>query len=363
MNSERIEEAAARWFARRESGTWTEDDQVDFEAWLMHDPAHRIAYIRLDAAWSHAARMKALGAGVPPGVIPPRRSWGDTRFFGVAPAKTNPQLAVESPEEPGPQPRGRARASGNKEGHTRRRRMRLFAIAATALLALSGGIYVYTTGIFAGEQYTTKVGGLDTVPLADGSRVTLNTDSRIRVALAAKEREVQLERGEAFFVVAKDPRRPFVVEAGDKRVIALGTQFSVLRNGDDIRVVVTEGKVRIEDVSSPGSADVLVSAGSIAQTANAQVLVRTQATPEVEQLLSWRSGYVAFRDMALADAVAEFNRYNTRKILIEDPSIAAIRIGGNFRSNNVDAFLSLLQRGFPIIVEQNDDEVILKRRP
>ena len=200
---------------------------------------------------------------------------------------------------------------------------------------------------------------MDTVPLADGSHVTLNTDSRIRVALEAKERRVDLDRGEAFFDVAKDPARPFIVQAGDKRVVAVGTQFSVRRDHNDIRVAVTEGKVRVEDASSP----VVLTAGSVARTANTEVLVHEAAGAEVEELLSWRSGYVVFRDTALADAVAEFNRYNTRKIIIEDPAIAAIRIGGNFRSNNTDAFLWLLQSGFPVTVEETHDQVVLKRRP
>src|SRR6266436_3987725 len=86
--SERIEELASRWFARRQSAAWTDVDQTTFDAWLEEHPAHRIAYIRLDAAWNHAARLKALGAGVPAGVIPPRGSWGDTRFSNPTSAET-----------------------------------------------------------------------------------------------------------------------------------------------------------------------------------------------------------------------------------------------------------------------------------
>src|SRR5882762_3576489 len=367
MKSERVEELASRWFARRQSAAWTDADQATFAAWLEEHPAHRIAYIRLDAAWSHAARLKALGASVPPGVIPPRGSWGDTRFSSGASAETSethPAPAITDGDL-SPSPR------------ERRRRVRFLAMAASAALALFGGLYVYSTGLFSGTRYSTRIGAMDTVPLADGSHVTLNTDSRIRVALEAKERRVDLDRGEAFFDVAKDPARPFVVQVGDKRVVAVGTKFSVRRDHDDIRVAVTEGKVRVETASSrlrvkkgegseapqgAGTAEVVLTAGSVAQTAKTDVLVRDAVGTEVEELLSWRTGYVVFRETALADAVAEFNRYNTRKIIIEDPSIAAIRIGGNFRSNNTDAFLWLLQSGFPITVEQSDDRVILKRR-
>lgn len=355
MNSERIEEAAGIWLARRLRGSWTEAEQAEFAAWLGEDTAHRIAYLRLEAAWNHSARLQALGAGVPPGIIPPRRSWGDRLFFELKSASAR-----------------HMNASGQW-----RFRAKFLTVAATVLLALSGIAYVYDTGLFAGDRYSTRVGAVDTVPLSDGSHVTLNTDSRIHVALAPTERRIDLDRGEAFFEVAKDPSRPFIVEIGNKRVIAVGTKFSVRRYGDDIRVVVTEGKVRVETKSpsshdrdgagtaSPredGSGEILVTAGSVAQTANSEVLVHQPAKPDVDGLLSWRSGYLMFHDTALADAVAEFNRYNTRKIVIEDPSIAGIRIGGNFRSTSMDAFLWLIQSGFPITVEQNDDQVILKAR-
>jgi transmembrane sensor len=83
---------------------------------------------------------------------------------------------------------------------------------------------------------------------------------------------------------------------------------------------------------------------------------------EAEQRLSWRNGFVAFHETTLAEAVAEFNRYTARKIVIEDTSIAGLRIGGNFRSNDADAFLWLIQRGFPITVEQDGGRVLLKER-
>jgi transmembrane sensor len=234
------------------------------------------------------------------------------------------------------------------------------AVAAGLLLAVAGGVYTYKDVLFPSDGYSTKVGDLNALSLADGSQITLNTNSHIRVALEPKQRRIELDKGEAFFEVAHDPNRPFVVESGNKRVIAVGTKFSVRRDHDDIRVAVTEGRVRVEDIK--GSSDVFLGAGSIAQTANTEILVKEHATPEVEQLLSWRSGYLVFRDTTLADAVAEFNRYNTRQIIIEDPTVSAIRVGGNFRSNNTDAFLWLLQQGFPIAVEDTGDKVVLRHR-
>jgi transmembrane sensor len=348
--SERIEEAASRWFARREGGTWGEADQAELEAWLAKETAHRIAYIRLEAAWNYAARMKALGAGVPAGVIPERRMWGDQIFFKGLANDGYPSVVAPAPIEP-TEPRGKGRRS-------------MWAVAASVVLALAATAWVWTTGMWAaGDRYSTRVGAINIVPLADGSHVTLNTDSRIRVDLEQKRRRIELDRGEAFFEVAKDSTRPFVVVAGDKRVIAVGTKFSVRREGNDILVAVAEGKVRVETSNALGGSDVpLLAAGDVAQVTANEVLIREHAEAAVEDALSWRKGYLVFRGKTLADAVAEFNRYNTRKILIEDPSIASIRIGGTFQPNHTEGFLWLLENGFPITVERKEHEAVLRRR-
>jgi transmembrane sensor len=208
------------------------------------------------------------------------------------------------------------------------------------------------------SSYRTPVGGLASVPLADGSKVTLNTDSQIRVTVNRQERRVELERGEAFFDVAADPNRPFVVQAGGKKVIVLGTKFSVQREADDLKVVVTEGKVRIESAGPPQA----VVAGTVARASDAGVLLQPEGVAEAEESLSWRTGTLVFHDETLADAVAEFNRYNTHKIVIEDEAVGSYAVAGSFRADNVDAFVRLLARGYPLRVEQRDDELVIKAR-
>jgi transmembrane sensor len=353
MNSEAIEEVAARWFARRMAGAWTDADQAQLDAWLNEATEHRIAFVRLQTAWKQAARMKALGAGVPPGAIPARASWADAPFFGrrqssapTAPPSTMDLLHTKESREP------RRRRFGGK----------YLAIAATLLLASVMSLYFYSTQ-WSIPRYSTGVGGLDIVPLEDGSQVMLNTNSRIRVALTETERRIELDKGEAFFEVAKDRQRPFVVLAGDRRVVAVGTKFSVRRHDNGVEVIVTEGRVRLESSdNSPAQPATQLDAGAIARTANSAVMVKAQSPADVEQFLSWRSGYLRFRDTALADAVAEFNRYSKRKIIIADASISSIRIGGNFRTDSEEAFLWLLQNGFPVVVEQAEEQVVLKAR-
>lgn len=351
MTADRIETEAADWLAKRLSGLWAEADQAAFDTWYA-DIGNRVAFVRLETAWRQSRRLKALGAGVPKGVVPPRQSWGDVRFPGgvtaSVPAEPSSQMSLFGHPVP------------------KRSRTPRWVAAAAILLVFAPGLYFYTSGLFSGDRYATPVGGLNDVHLVDGSKITLNTNTRIRVRLSQAERRIDLDRGEAFFEVAHDPARPFIVYAGNKRIMAVGTKFSVRRESDDVEVVVTEGKVRLanaEGGSETGAQpETLLPAGTLAKTRKAAVLVHQESAPETEAHLSWRNGYVVFKDTTLQDAANTFNRYSTRKITIGDSQIANIRIGGNFRSNNVEAFLSLLKDGFPINVEEKEDEVVLKPR-
>jgi transmembrane sensor len=272
-------------------------------------------------------------------------------------------------------------------GNTRSRRVgrRPALIAAAATILLVVGVGAYLALVPGGDRYVTPVGGLASVPISDGSKVTLNTDSEIRVAMTHTERRVDLDQGEAFFEVAHDPTRPFIVHAGNKRVIAVGTKFAVRRQGDDVRIVVTEGKVKLEAdalaasprgsavptdpaTGDPGSSSgstrnaesaTLLTAGTIARARDAGVLIQQRPLPEVEDYLSWRSGFLTFRETSLGDAVAEFNRYNERQIVIDDPQIAAIRLSGKFRSTQFEAFVRLIEDGLPIRARYTDGRIVL----
>jgi transmembrane sensor len=326
-----IDAIAGDWLARRDSGQWTDEDQRRFEDWLNESPLHRVTYLRLEHVWERSERLKALGAGVPRGVIPPANRWNLSPFFE------------------------------QRESAPTRRAHGLRALAAGIVLAAGfAAAYHFWP---SGSSYSTPIGGLASVPMADGSNVTLNTNSEIRVSVTQKERRIDLEHGEAFFQVAHDEMRPFVVHAGDKRVIAVGTQFSVRREADDIRVVVTEGKVVVKTGAGdgPGSTE-SAAAGTIAQASDAGVLLQTQQLAAAEEALSWRHGVLVFRQMTLAEASAEFNRYNARKIVIEDPAVASLRVAGSFRANNVDAFVRLLERGYPLHVEERNDGFFLSAR-
>jgi transmembrane sensor len=329
---EAIETMAAQWLARQDSGNWTAKDQAALDHWLEESTAHTVAYVRLEAAWARADRYRVLGAGVPAGQIPTPEEFELSSFF-----------------------------SGRRPPQVRHRVPRFRSLAASIVLVL-GAAAAWYLWPFAGPDYKTPVGGTASVPVADGSQVILNTDSAIRVSLSDTERHVQLDQGEAYFEVAKDPARPFVVSAGNKRVVAVGTKFSVRRLGNDIRVSVTEGKVRIEEgpflAGAPESMS-LVAAGNVASTRGGAILVQHELLAEVEESLSWRNGYLTFHEVTLRDAVAEFNRYNSRKIMIEDPAVGVIRLSGKFRTTEYEAFVRLLEDGFPIQGRRLHDQIVL----
>jgi transmembrane sensor len=378
--SSQTEEQAAHWLLRRDNTGWNEADQQALDAWLESSTANTVAFVRLEAAWQQTQRLKAFSAGTARGAVPSPGDWQFTPFFDERHSGAAP--VTDAAPAPGASPA--------------RRRTRLYrTLAATLVLGLIAGTTWYFSP--AGPTYQTPVGGTQSVPMSDGSNVTLNTNTRIQVALTDKERHVQLERGEAFFEVAKDPNRPFIVSAGSKRVIAVGTKFSVEREVDKVRVVVSEGTVRIEDATASRGANsarssgagankagtavlpegesraaggeglagegVMLSAGSVARAQGDSVLVQDKPLPEViEEYLSWRSGYLIFHDVPLAAAVAQFNRYNTRKIQIDDSAVASIKVSGKFRSTNFEAFVRLLEDGFAIRAQTTDDQIILTKR-
>jgi transmembrane sensor len=373
-DSLRVEEAAAAWLARRDRDEWTAADQAEFTQWLHASTAHRVAYLRLKSAWEQAHRLRAIGAGAMPGVVPPAGEWRRSPFFERQAATTTSDPATANIDNAldGARPGTRSKASAvdplgapthqsrfapRRRGlHWTRSASRALAASVLFAIAVGSGWYFWPQP----SVYRTDVGGLQSVPLSDGSQVTLNTASEIRVAVTDTERRVTLARGEAFFEVAKDAKRPFVVSVANKRVIAVGTKFSVRREADNVRVVVTEGRVRVERIGGQQGPAEQLSAGTVARAGDAGTLVQEKPLAEAEEYLSWRTGFLVFRDSTLGEAVAEFNRYNTHQIVVEDPAVAAIHVGGSFRSNNVDAFIRLIEQGLPVRAERSDDRIVLK---
>jgi transmembrane sensor len=351
-NHRAIEECAARWLARRDGDEWSAEDEARLTAWLNEATAHRVALLRLENVWDGARRARALSA-FPPGVVPPASKWRRSPFFhpfGSVIARKSPRL----------------RFSGWRT-----------AAAGLMLMAALGTLAHIFHWFGPAGVYSTPVGVISSVPLPDGSGVTLNTASRIRVEFEPKARLVVLEKGEAYFAVKRNPARPFIVIAGDQRIVDLGTQFSVRRDPAGLRVIVTEGTVKLvaprpsalDSIGSfplsrlplPVDIGVPLSAGTVATAHAGDLLVHKESIREAEAMVSWREGYLTFDDTTLATAVAEFNRYNVRQIVIEGQEVAGIRISGTFRPTDSEAFVRLLHEGYAIDVHQTGEKITLRK--
>lgn len=192
-------------------------------------------------------------------------------------------------------------------------------------------------GIGGGTTYGTRVGEQSREALADGSVIVLNTASTSRVDLTSSRREVNLERGEALFSVAKDKRRPFIVTAGPIRVEAVGTAFTVRRFETGARVVVTEGSVRAWSELNPDRF-ISIEAGQRAfladETGASDAVTQSGG---IDEALAWRRGMIALDGMTLVEAAAEFNRYNSRQVAIDERFVDK-RLVGWFEARDIDGF-------------------------
>jgi transmembrane sensor len=313
-------EQAARWFGRVRAGL-NERDQAAFAAWLEAYPANRGAYEDVTRAWDF------LGAASSEPAIVAMRS----EALSVTPRR-RPSLTV------------------------------LSAAAALVLTLMStAGFYAFRLMHPSGQSRVaaavstilqTAVGERSAATMGDGSVITLNTNSKVRITLDERSRNVTLLAGQAFFQVAKDKSRPFTVTAGDRQVIALGTQFDVRVQSQGIRVALLEGWVTVRPVPSStaggkGGSPVILNPGQLL-FADKHTGRATIQSSDVAGLLSWREGRVRFEETPLADAVAEMHRYTATPIRITDPRIAGLRISGAFRVGQSGSFVSSITAVFPV---------------
>jgi transmembrane sensor len=391
-----FEAQAAAWLVRREAPHFSAADQAEFEAWANADPRHRATFVRLEAAWRRADRLRGLKPldGTVDEDLLSRSPFArldeysasagtkDSRLEPAVPPSVAP--ADESPLEKSAIRRLAADAFSvpAEEEHSRRPRRWLVPLATAAVLAIiaiGAGLWMSKSSTDGWQRYATEYGVLTRIVLADGSIVHLNTNSVMLTRLSPNHREVVLERGEALFKVAHDASRPFDVQAAGTTVRAVGTEFSVrLREPTekttgqkDVEVLVKEGRVAIDPpkqqleqaAALPPSVSMLSAGETVtisASRAAVQVSVQKVAETEVDKKLSWTEGRLWFERQRLADVVAEFNRYNRRQMVIADPAIADLRIGGGFEATDPESFVAALERTFGIraFPEADDPDVI-----
>jgi Fe2+-dicitrate sensor, membrane component len=210
------------------------------------------------------------------------------------------------------------------------------AMAASVLVAVCLGWWLTFS---PAEQFQTKVGEQRSVVLADGSRVTLNTASRIEVRLQAKHRVVELLQGEALFEVAHDEQRPFDVHMGNIAVRAVGTQFNIDRRAARTVVTVLEGRVAVV-AGVHGNLPVLSAADQV--TVDAAGLSTLQRDVNLTEAIAWTQHQLVFKHRLLGEVAAEFNRYNVGQIEIRSAALRAEEVTGTFRTQDVESFLAVL---------------------
>lgn len=416
MNTQ-IYDEATDWLVRNREGTLDPHDKRRFDMWLRKSPQHVCAYLEMSKVWEDVsfidpnlnasaeeliARARAeanvFPLAVPAPAEPRIREAENLPIAPIAPLERDGRQTPHS-RFAFEQRKGRA---NSREGETflraRGHRPALAAVAASMLLAVVTGTWFFTQR----NTYTTGIGEQRSIVLSDGSTIQLNTGSRVRVRYSDAERDVDLLEGQALFRVAKNHDRPFVVDTNGARVRAVGTEFDVYRKYGGTVVTVIEGKVAVlgkphalsTSADSAGEAPsvpvsgivpmrpapptptplvraaipdaIYVTAGeqltvSAVIPANAEIQVPTPKPANVAAATAWTRRSLEFDSTPLREVAEEFNRYNVRKLIIADPSLSDIRIGGTF-SSDPGLLVRFLRKQPELVVEETDQEIRISRK-
>jgi transmembrane sensor len=307
----------------------------------------------------------------------------------------------------------------------RNRSTRRWAPAVAAFLVVCAVGVLTAYGIWFANDYQTGVGEQRVVRLADGTLVSLNSDTRIQVGVTQNRRRVTLARGEAYFEVTHNPERPFVVSVGNHDVTALGTTFLVRFDSDRTAVTLVEGKVTVSNVALPLSAQPpedssatasrteVSDGGSAVQPSSSEASRRTTVrqtigatagrflsessprqgadnaagsaqivtlepgerlelnrdstpildSPRIDAVIAWRRGEVVLEKTSLADAIAEMNRYQNEKIVLDSPDIGQLRISGIYRVGDISGFAQTIANLYHLHVTEQGNEMRLTGKP
>jgi transmembrane sensor len=246
------------------------------------------------------------------------------------------------------------------------RTIKIGAAAAALVASVIGatGLYLCRHDLityFNTQIYQTDIGERRVVALPDGSRISMDSDTRIGVMYLKKERSITLERGRSRFDVAHDSTRPFTVTAGPQTVEAVGTSFDVERLQSTVLVTLIQGQVVIKNVAMTAVEAISLKAGEELVVARNVRPAIVAADPQVAR--AWESGRLLFRDEPLGDAVARVNRYTAHPIMI-DPSIASIRFSGVFNAGDISSFVSAVTSYFPVEASTTEtNSILLQPRP
>ena len=318
LTRDEIEARAADFLERRRFWDWTAQDDASLQAWLDDSITHRVAYLRLAAG---AARLERLAA------LRPQRQ---------AKLAADTQLGIL-------------------------RRLMFPVLAGASALGLVTLLGIVALAYFlhpSDHAFATEIGGRALLKFADGTQIEVNTDTALHYRMTTDERVVWLDRGEAYFRVAHDPAHPFVVFAGSHRVTDLGTEFLVRRAANELEVSLVTGRAELSS-DDPRAAKALLTPGDDAIATPQSFAIVKKSQQQMADELSWQRGVVVFRHAPLADAVEQFNRYNLTKLVIADSRAGRLRVGGEFKTNNLADFLQLAQLVLKLHVEKKGADIWL----
>lgn len=302
---ELIRAEAAAWLARLRSDSVGPEDQAGFQAWLARDARHGQAFEAITATWDAVGGLK---------LERPMRP-----------------VAAEGPHRRGVLIGG------------------VLAIAAAG----AGAAYWYRD---RPEVYATARGEQRRLLLGDGSRLVLDTDTQITVRLEKERREITLDRGRAYFDVAPNPHRPFVVAAGTHEVVALGTAFDVTFKSGIVSTTLEHGQIAVSGDTSELNDYVLSPGDRIVFAADGET---TRDRPDIALTMAWRTGRLGFDRETLAAAVAEMNNYSSRPLVIGDPNISNLVISGLYNAGDNEAFAKSVEALLPVAAEIGPKKIVL----
>lgn len=349
-----IQEAAALWIITMDNRPLSQEEQATLRAWLLASTSHRKEFIDLARVWEQLDLLASYGLDV----------------INDADSSSDPAVI-----------------HGGKTGL---KSWPGFAAAATIALCALGVVLINypqdipgqnlnaQSAIIAPQIFSTAIGELRDLSLGDGSVIKLNTNTRISVLLGKTERRIELLQGEASFSVAKDVQRPFVVYTPEGSVTAVGTAFNIRLDQSEANIVVTEGVVSVKPSRPETTSGIKqlatkarelvtsipvpmkVSAGHRVQMSEkSRAAINKVEKSLLDQELAWHSGMLSFANTPLREVIAEVSRYTAIKIIIDDPEIARMPVGGYFKAGEIPAMLEVLQLSFGIKVTHLPNATIL----
>jgi transmembrane sensor len=309
------------WMARLHSADRNRQVEEGFRRWLNSDPRHARAFECMTDIWSTVSELPA------------------GRFSRVGPRSGAFMQRSRAPLEP-----------------------RRWVLAAAAIATLAVGAMGYWR--MHSPTYETDIGAQRTVELRDGSRMILNSDTRVKVAYTDHAREIHLQKGEAQFDVLGNPRRPFTVVAGDRRITALGTSFIVRYDAQRTAVTLMQGRVEI--TGSPQPADRSSPAERLTLSPGERFVVLARSTrevdrPSIEAVTAWRRKEVIFDHTPLTEAVAEMNRYESTPIVLDVPHEMQMQISGNYRTGEGLSFAKSIAGLYGLEVRDSKEAIHIGR--